>query len=136
MAVREASLLSAQLDESASADAGGSSPPLDLAQLEHRCMGRLDLVERLLASFERRFPEELLQIEQSLAEEDAPRLTQLAHQLKGASANVAAPLLAGWMQRLERAAQAGCWDEAGECLSQLQSEWERFTEYRGSVCTS
>ena len=60
--------------------------PLDLAQLQRRCMGKIELVERLLASFERRFPLELVELGQALAEGNVARVGQLAHQLKGAAA--------------------------------------------------
>ena len=110
-----------------------AAPPLDLEQLRRRCMGRLDLVDRLLASFESRFPVELLEIEQSLAAEDMPRLLQLVHQLKGASANISAPGLHRIIQSMEAAARANQLTTVADQLSQLQSEWERFTEFKGSV---
>ena len=109
------------------------APPLDLEQLRRRCMGRLDLVDRLLASFESRFPIELLEIEQSLASEDMPRLLQLVHQLKGASANISAPGLNRIIQKMEAAARANQLATVADHLTQLQSEWERFTEFKGSV---
>lgn len=99
-------------------------------------MGRLDLAERLLASFERRFPIELVEIESSLASGDIPRLMQLAHQLKGASANISAPRIQALMQQLENAARAEALDAAADLLTQLQAEWENFTQYKGSACFS
>ena len=111
----------------------GETAPLDLAQLQRRCMGRLDLVERLLASFERRFPLELVEMEQCLAQQDIPRLVQLSHQLKGASANIAAPRLNALMQQMEAAARDGQTAAAVDLLTRLQGEWEQFTEYRGSA---
>ena len=110
-----------------------AAPPLDLEQLRRRCMGRLDLVDRLLASFESRFPIELLEIEQSLAAEDMPRLLQLVHQLKGASANISAPGLNHIIQSMEAAARANQLATVADHLTQLQSEWERFTEFKASV---
>lgn len=115
------------------ADASGETAPLDFEQLCRRCMGRLDLAERLLASFERRFPLELVEIESCLAEGDLPRLVQLAHRLKGASANISAPRLHALMQRLEDAACGESPDAAAGLLTQLQSEWEKFNQYKGSA---
>lgn len=119
-----------------SASSNGELAPLDFEQLCRRCMGRLDLAERLLASFEKRFPLELIEIENCLAEGDVPRLLQLTHQLKGASANISAPRLQKLMQRMESAARGGQLDAVSEMLSQLQFEWEQFTQYRGSACPS
>ena len=110
--------------------------PLDLEQLRRRCLDRLDLVERLLNSFERRFPLELAEIEHCLATEDVPRLIQLAHRLKGASANISAPKLHSLMQKMEQAARDGQLDAVAQWLGQLQSEWEEFAQYKGSVCLS
>lgn len=109
--------------------------PLDLEQLRRRCMGSLDLVERLLASFERRFPPALLKIELYLSANDAPRLIQLAHQLKGAAANISALALHHLLQQMEVAAGEEELAAAAVWLSQLQCEWERFTHYKGSVCS-
>lgn len=111
-------------------------PPLDLQQLQRRCMGRIELVDRLLASFEKRFPVELLEIEESLTAQDEPRLLMLVHRLKGAAANISAPVLHRVIQQMESAIHAGQWAAAEQCLATLQSEWERFTHYKGSVCAS
>lgn len=111
----------------------GETAPLDFDQLCRRCMGRLDLAERLLASFERRFPLELVEIQNALATGDTVRLAQLAHQLKGASANISAPAIQALMQKMEDAARAGEPAAAADLLARLQCEWEKFTEYRGSA---
>lgn len=54
------------------ADAG-STLPLDLGRLLRRCMGRVELAERLLASFQR-MPIEVAQIQECLAASDLVRL--------------------------------------------------------------
>jgi HPt (histidine-containing phosphotransfer) domain-containing protein len=110
--------------------------PFDLDQLRRRCMGRLDLIERLLSSFDKRFPLALVELESCLASGEAERFVQLAHQLKGASANISAARLQGLLQKMEDAARAGKIAAARESLTQLQSEWETFTEYKGSACLS
>src|SRR5687767_10019565 len=85
---------------------GGAAQPLDFAQLVHRCMGRIELAERLLASFESRFPVDLSQVEQCVREGDATKLARLVHQLKGSAANVSAPELHAVMSRMEEAVRA------------------------------
>ena len=109
--------------------------PLDIEQLHRRCMGRIELVDRLLASFEKRFPLELMEIEEALNPLDEPRLLQLVHRLKGAAANISAPLLHGVIEQMESAIRAGQQGAAEHFVSRLQHEWERFTEYKGAVCS-
>jgi HPt (histidine-containing phosphotransfer) domain-containing protein len=107
--------------------------PLDLAELRRRCMGRLDFADRLLASFDTRFPVEVLEIVQSLDAEDMPRLARLVHQLKGTTANICAPILNQIVQRIEETVKAGELAETRRELEQLEHEWERFTEFKESM---
>lgn len=114
-------------------DAAGSDLPIDLKQLVHRCLGRIDLVERLLNSFESRFPEDLSQIEQCLHEEDSPELKRLIHQLKGSAGNVSAPTLHALMTRMERAVQAKQTDEASLCLEEVHRAWDSYLKFKTST---
>ena len=107
--------------------------PLDLQQLLHRCLGRIDLAERLLRSFETRFVDELSTIEECLREEDVPRLTRLVHQLKGAAANVSAPALHASLTRMEQAVRAERPDEASRCLEEVRRAWERYVEFKATA---
>src|SRR5688572_24827373 len=90
--------------------------PFDTEQLLARCMGHMEFVEQLLTSFEQRFPADVREIEQTLEEEDTRRLIRLAHQLKGASANIAAGPLETILADIE---QAGREDHLGEIASHL-----------------
>jgi HPt (histidine-containing phosphotransfer) domain-containing protein len=107
--------------------------PLDLAELRRRCMGRLDFADRLLASFDKRFPVEVLEIVQSLDANDMSRLARLVHQLKGTTANICAPILHQIVQRIEETVKAGELAETRRALEQLEHEWERFTEFKESM---
>ena len=106
--------------------------PLNLEELHERCMGRLEFAERLLASFEKRFPVEVLEISKSLEDKDLPRLARLAHQLSGTAANICAPTLLEIMQKVEETIRQGQLSETARWLARLKPEWERFTEYRAS----
>jgi HPt (histidine-containing phosphotransfer) domain-containing protein len=107
--------------------------PLNLEELHRRCMGRLEFAERLLASFEKRFPVEVLEISKSLEDGDVPRLARLAHQLSGTAANICAPTLLQIMQKVEETIRQGQLAETARWLARLKPEWERFTEYRASI---
>jgi HPt (histidine-containing phosphotransfer) domain-containing protein len=104
--------------------------PLELDDLTQRCLGSLALVERLLASFEQRFPIELCEIAQSLEAGDVPRLVRSAHQLKGAAANMSAPMLRSILEHVEHAARAENLTPIAGYLAELEAEWERFCRFR------
>lgn len=107
--------------------------PLDFDLLVRRCMGRIELVDRLLTSFEDRFPRELSQIEECLAAGDIERLTRLTHQLKGTAANVSAPRLLAIATKMEETARARQLEEFDGCLSDIRSAWDQFKEYKASL---
>ena len=113
--------------------APGAELPIDMKQLVHRCLGRIDLVERLLNSFESRFPEDLSQIEQCLHEEDSTQLTQLIHQLKGSAGNVSAPALHALMTRMEQAVKAKRTEDASRCLEDVHRAWDSYLKFKPSA---
>src|SRR5580692_4200267 len=63
---------------------------LDLQGLCDRCMGNLDLVERVLDKFEQRLPQELAELERELELGDSAKVALVAHRIKGNSSNVSA----------------------------------------------
>jgi HPt (histidine-containing phosphotransfer) domain-containing protein len=119
--------------EELSGDDSADHAPLNFEDLQRRCMGRIEFAERLLASFEKRFPAELLEIAQCLADEDVPRLARLAHQLNGTTANICAPALQQIMQKIEATVKSGQLAETRRWLARLEVEWERFTDYRAKI---
>jgi HPt (histidine-containing phosphotransfer) domain-containing protein len=102
------------------------APPLDRRQLINRCLGRIELAERLIASFQTRFPNETTQIERAIAEEDDANLIRLIHQLKGAAANVSAPALHVVLTRMEQSARGGDRRSVVDGLGELYGAWEQF----------
>ncbi len=103
--------------------------PVDLEQLVRRCMGRIELAERLLKSFETRFPEDLTKIEECLAQDDATGMSRLVHQLKGAAANISAPELYAILTRMEQAVRGQQPDVANNCLEEVHQAWNRFQQF-------
>jgi HPt (histidine-containing phosphotransfer) domain-containing protein len=106
-----------------------ASPPLDRRQLINRCLGRIELAERLIASFQTRFPNEAGQIERALAEGDEPNLIRLIHQLKGASANVSAPTLHALLTRMEQSARGGDRQAVEASMAELYEAWDHLKRY-------
>jgi two-component system sensor histidine kinase/response regulator len=108
-------------------------PPLDRDLLVRRCMGRLDLVDRLLRSFESRFPEDLSRIENCLRAKNFEELSRLVHQAKGAAANISAPELHSNMSQLEQALRTDPGETATTCLADVQRAWNRFLEFKVTI---
>ena len=128
--------LATQSIKPASRDVTADDAPLNFDQLLMRCMGRIELAERLLASFERRFPLEVSQIEQCLETGDMQAFVRLTHQLKGASANVSAPALHSILKRIEEAGRVEQLEKIAAGLTDLRGAWDEFTQYKATTCVS
>jgi HPt (histidine-containing phosphotransfer) domain-containing protein len=63
---------------------------LDLEALKARCLGNLDLVERVLAKFTDQLDTDLDAFERAIKTDNAEQAAQLAHRIKGTAGNVAA----------------------------------------------
>jgi HPt (histidine-containing phosphotransfer) domain-containing protein len=107
--------------------------PLDLEELKRRCMGRMDFAQRLLQSFEKRFPDELQEIANCLELEDSSRLARLVHQLRGTTANICAPALTQIMQQIEQLIETRRVTEIPHWLDLADRQWQRFLEYKRSI---
>jgi HPt (histidine-containing phosphotransfer) domain-containing protein len=107
--------------------------PLNYAQLVRRCMGKVELAERLLASFEQRFPQELAEIENCVSAFDGVKLTRLVHQLKGTAANVSADVLHAIVSRLEDSARNNHFDQVTAGLVDVRAAWAEFQNYKSSL---
>jgi HPt (histidine-containing phosphotransfer) domain-containing protein len=111
----------------------GDCVPLDLDELKRRCMGRMEFAHRLLDSFEKRFPDELQEIVNSLELEDSSRLARLVHQLRGTTANICALALTQIMQQIEDLIENRRVTEIPRWLDLADRQFQRFTEYRRSM---
>jgi len=99
---------------------------LDVQDLMARCMGNIEFAERVLSTFQELGNEALADLEQAIAAEDAETLARLAHRLKGASANAAAPGLRAHAAEIERAARQSSLGEIPAHMQNLRQEWNRF----------
>jgi HPt (histidine-containing phosphotransfer) domain-containing protein len=107
-----------------------ASKVLDLDGLLHRCMGDIDLVQRVLEKFQQRVPEELAEIEKALQAGNAEQLARTAHRLKGSSATVSAEGLVSAAAEIEDAGRQGRMADAADCLTRLHNEWKKLVELR------
>jgi HPt (histidine-containing phosphotransfer) domain-containing protein len=106
---------------------------LNFDELVRRCMGRIELAERLLSSFDQRFPVELAEIERCLLAGDAPTAARLSHQLKGASGNVSAVALHAVASQIEHAVRSGDLNDARSRLVDAHQAWDEYQSAKSSL---
>jgi len=93
---------------------------IDLKSLEARCLGRLELVERVLGKFAAQLDADLAVMEEALRGQDADAVRAVAHRLKGMSANVEAWPLHECAKEAEELALGNCLEDVAERLEQLR----------------
>lgn len=98
----------------------------ELEELLARCMGKLDFAQRLLLRFEGRLEDDLDELEQHISAGDSSGIAQVAHRIKGASANISAPRLHEQATNIEQLARADQLEEIAACLEQLRAEQAQF----------
>ena len=101
---------------------------IDVEQLLARCLGNVEIAERVLTKFQDRFRVDLTELEQGLQQQDAAAVAQAAHRIKGASANVSAPALYALASDIEQAARTERLADVPEDAQQLRTEWTRFVD--------
>ncbi len=101
-------------------------------ELCNRCLGNIELVERVVAAFEEGFSADLDRLRLLIAQGQIEAAAQLAHKIKGASANVAAYQLQTIAADIERAATLDGSDCLNEHFDNLQSAWSSFTSEVGA----
>lgn len=78
-------------------------PPIDLESLTSRCLGKVDLVMRVLQRFEKTVDEELAELCEAVEPIDRDRLARSAHRMRGTALTVSAAPLVDRIKRLESA---------------------------------
>jgi HPt (histidine-containing phosphotransfer) domain-containing protein len=109
---------------------------LDWKGLCDRCLGNIDLVQRMLEKFEQRLPQELAELERALAQSDAEQVARVAHRIKGTSANLSAEGLERAAAAVEDSSRASCMADILQRLDCLHSEWERYRDYAASLSSA
>jgi HPt (histidine-containing phosphotransfer) domain-containing protein len=106
---------------------------LDWKELCDRCMGNLELVERVLNKFEDRLPVELAELERVLEMEDAATIALVAHRIRGSSSNVSATGLQEAASEIEDLSRGGRMADIPARIENLRQEWDRYLDRRGSL---
>ena len=97
-----------------------------LEDLRRRCLGNLELMERVLAAFQASFSGDLASLTEAAHRRDAEQARRLAHRMKGAAANAAAPQLMQLAAELERDCDASSSTSPRDKVEQLQHQWKTF----------
>jgi PAS domain S-box-containing protein len=107
---------------SAPSAASDPRPPIDMQALLARCMGSLEIVDNLLADFERGLPTAVARVLEHLARGDARETAEAAHSLKGEAATMTAEPLRAAAAEIEAAAKAGNLAHAAQLADRLRRE--------------
>jgi HPt (histidine-containing phosphotransfer) domain-containing protein len=109
---------------------------LDLEGLQRRCMGNLDLVERVIEKFQQRLPEELASLEKAMETGEPEEIARAAHRIKGTSASVSANRLQAVAEAIEELSRAAQTAEIPAHFALLKGEWARYQRHRESLPSS
>ena len=103
--------------------------PLDFEKALERAMGDKDFLKMLLGGFVRELPDQIESLKVAVAGTDTAALTEQAHKLKGAAANLSAYGVSSAAKSLEEIGRSQNMDEADQILEMLLNESKRLTEY-------
>lgn len=106
--------------------------PVDMNDLLGRCLGRMDLVQRILTKFQVALRQDLEQLEHAVLSRDVDQIAHIAHRMKGASLSVAARELQGYAQSIEASAMNHQLQDIQSHFVKLKEECARF-ENLGSI---
>ena len=106
----------------------GDSQAIEFESLVDRCMGNLEFAERVLEMFQEQFPQQVAELERLLETEDVERLANVAHRMKGNSANVSAPGLHQIVAKIEDLCRADRVGEVSIHIDRLHHELARYLD--------
>ena len=110
--------------------------PVDMNDLLGRCLGRLDIVERILQTFHRTIRADLEKLEAAVRASDAEEIAHIAHRMKGASLSIAAHELQWCAERIETSAATRQLENIETHFSRLKQECARFDNLSSNTLAS
>ncbi len=105
------------------------SPPVLMEEALDRAMGNKPLLDQLFQAFQADLEKTVMSIRKTIDEGDAERLADIAHKLKGASANLSAYPISGAAKALETLGQSGNLAEAGKVWDDLVAQKDQFISF-------
>lgn len=112
------------MSENATADAAFAIPQ----ELIARCVGRVDLAQRVIKTFVQQLTEDLPSLSREIQDRKPDNATKIAHRVKGAAANVAAESLRSDAATLETLTREGEFESAEAVLESLEANWRDYLE--------
>ena len=103
--------------------------PVNLETAKDRVMGDMDFLKEMLVLFEESIPTFLEGIRDAIEHHDAPALSRMAHQLKGASSNLSVLKVAEKAADLDELGKKADFEKAEEALKALELAVSDFREY-------
>jgi HPt (histidine-containing phosphotransfer) domain-containing protein len=105
-----------------------ASQVMDLDGLVNRCMGNIELAQRVLDKFRQRLPEDLAELDEALRLGDLEKLARTAHRIRGSSATMSAEGLTSAAAGVEDAGRQGRATDVPLCIERLRDEWRKLAE--------
>jgi HPt (histidine-containing phosphotransfer) domain-containing protein len=109
---------------------------LDVDGLINRCMGNIELAQRVLEKFQQRLPEELAELESALERGNTDEVARVAHRLRGSSASVSAEGIMQAAAEVEDVSREGRAKDIPVCLEHLRKEWQRYLDHPVALSAS
>ena len=97
-------------------------------ELLARCVGRLDLVKRVVGTFIEQLTIDVPNLASEIHDGNSEKAANLAHRIKGAAANVAAEALRSDAAELEKLSRAGELNTASARVASLEANWQNYRE--------
>lgn len=112
-------------------------PPIRIAvdfhDLVDRCLGRLDLAERILQKFQITLEEDIRRLEEAVCATSTAEIAHIAHRIKGASLAVAAHDLTDCARSLENSANLRSLEDLPVHFARLKQESARLDDLRVTI---
>ena len=105
-------------------------------ELLARCVGRLDLVQRVLDAYVTQMEEDIPQLLSELEAGNSSDAARIAHRIKGASANAAVNTLRSDAEEIERLAHEVQLQQASSRAIQLKQDWSVYLKSISSLRSS
>ena len=122
-------LAAAAAADSAERPDTADEPPLRYDEFLQRCLGKPDIAARVLETFRRQARGDVEALLAAVAGQEARKVRELAHRLKGAAANLAASRLRTLAARLEEDALHGRLAEAPQLAADLEREYRTLAAF-------
>ena len=106
----------------------------DAAQLSDRVMGNEELARRIVRRFLDDVPCQIVLLEQTVRDGDAPGVRLIAHSVKGAAAGVSAEEIRAASWKLEQQARQADLSLAADGLREISESFKRVRPVMESFC--